>query len=195
MKWVSKVPTVFLWMKILYEDKRTNLSIYSLYSPIFVDIYNYSEPVPPRHVRSRMCVILRPAWRAHHHDRDVNITYCFFQRFFRLRKESLSLHARSVTISKRNLFKLWDSAANDPNFFSTTVALFTNASRNRVDVEILFRQRGANRTSSSSYSIQKSLIIFSNILKAKYIFELWRWIANLPQKWKLNPLQWWCLSR
>ena len=117
MKWVSKVPTVFLWMKILIEDKRTNLSIYSLYSPIFVDIYNYSEPVPTRHVRSRMCVILRPAWREHHHDRDVNITYCFFQRFFRLRKESLSLHARSVTISKRNLFKLWDSAANDPNFF------------------------------------------------------------------------------
>ena len=52
-------------------------------------------------------------------------------------------------------------------FFSTTVALFTNVSRNGVDVEIQFCQRGTNRTSSSSYSIQKSLIIFSFILKSK----------------------------
>ena len=48
---------------------------------------------------------------------------------------------------------------------STTVALFTNAIRNRVDVEIQLRKRGGNRTPSSSYSILKSLLIFLYILK------------------------------
>ena len=36
---------------------------------------------------------------------------------------------------------------------------------------------------------QKSLIIFSYILKAKYVLELRRWIANLPEKWKIDSLQ------
>ena len=195
MKWISKVPTVFLWMKILYEDKRTNLSICSLYSPIFVDIYNYSEPVPTRHVRSRMCVILRPAWRAHHHDRGCKHHVLFLSAILSTKKRvALSSRSQRNYLLEKSVQTLRFSGKWS-KFFSTTVALFTNASRNRVDVEILFRQRGANRTSSSSYSIQKSLIIFSNILKAKYIFELGRWIANLPEKWKLNPLQWWCLSR
>ena len=62
--------------------------------------------------------------------------------------------------------------------FSTTVALFTNTSRNRVDFAgaILIE----NRPLPTLY--QKALIVFSYILKAKYTFELGRWTANLAEK-------------
>ena len=39
---------------------------------------------------------------------------------------------------------------------------------------------------------QKPLMISSCILKSKYAFELGRWIANLPEKWKMNTLQCCC---
>ena len=54
--------------------------------------------------------------------------------------------------------------------FSTTVALFTNTSRNRVDFAgaILIEHRPLPTL------YQKTLIVFSYILKAKYTFELGR---------------------
>ena len=42
------------------------------------------------------------------------------------------------------------------NLIPTTVALFTNASTNRVDVEIQWRKRNAGRTLSSSYFYAKN---------------------------------------
>ena len=58
--------------------------------------------------------------------------------------------------------------------FLTTVTLVINARRNRVDVEMKFRKRDGNRTSSFSNPIQKPLTVFSYIFKAEYTFELGR---------------------
>ena len=79
------------------------------------------------------------------------------QRFFRLRKELLSSRLQCNYLEK-NL---------DPmiQLFSTTVALFAN--RNHVDVEL----QSAMLTEHRPFLIP-SLIIFSYILKTKYIFEL-----------------------
>ena len=106
------------------------------------------------------------------------------QRFLRLRKESIFLHACSVTITQRNLWKPWDSAANDPTFFDDCGTVY----------KIWCKQKPRGRCNFVSAMLiehrpfltlhQKSLIIFSYILKAKYIFELGRWIANLPEKWE-----------
>ena len=54
--------------------------------------------------------------------------------------------------------------------FSSTVALFTNASRNRVD--FISAMLIEHRPLLTLY--QKSLIIFPYILKAKYLFEIGR---------------------
>ena len=77
------------------------------------------------------------------------------QRFFRLRKELLSSRLQCNYLEK-NL---------DPmiQLFSTTVALFAN--RNRVDVEL-------QSAMQHRPLLIPSLIIFSYILKTKYIFEL-----------------------
>ena len=75
--------------------------------------------------------------------------------------------------------------------FSPTVVLFTNTSRKRVDfVSAMLIEHRPPLT-----LCQKSLIIFSYILDAKYVFEIGRWIANLLEKWKVNSPQCCCLSR
>ena len=50
----------------------------------------------------------------------------------------------------------------------------------------------------SAMLIEHRPLVFFSIYswsKLKYIFELGRWIANLPEKWKMNSLQCCCLSR
>ena len=84
-------------------------------------------------------------------------------------------------------FRLWQII----QLFSSTVALFTNASRNCVNfVSAMLIE---HRPLPTLY--QKSCIIFTDILTANYILEIGRRIANLPEKWKTNSLQCCCLSR
>ena len=100
------------------------------------------------------------------------------------------LHWKAIILVQPSSDATWQttSSTNDPTFL--TAALFTNASRNRVD----FQRHDVNRTSSSSYSYKNTLLIFSYILKAKYIFSIGRWIANLLEKMRMNSVQSCCLS-
>ena len=71
-------------------------------------------------------------------------------------------------------FRLWQII----QLFSSTVALFTNASRNCVNfVSAMLIE---HRPLPTLY--QKSCIIFTDIPTANYILEIGRWIANLPEK-------------
>ena len=59
---------------------------------------------------------------------------CFLRRFFRLREESLFLHFCSVSL--KEICKNLEILQQMVQLLSTTVALFTNESRNHVDFEL-----------------------------------------------------------
>ena len=98
------------------------------------------------------------------------------------RQKSWNKKACSVTITQRNLWKPWDSAANDPTFFDDCSTVYKCKQKPRGRCNSVSAMLIEHRPFLTLH--QKSLIIFSYILKAKYIFELGRWIANLPEKWE-----------
>ena len=75
--------------------------------------------------------------------------------------------------------------------FPSTMELFTNAGRNRVDVMMLVEH--ASRTSSSSYSIQK---IARNLFLYPYSkMYIRNRVLKFTRKMEMNSLQCCCLFR
>ena len=107
---------------------------------------------------------------------------CFLQRFFRLRRVAFSSRLQRNYISQKSLKSLrfcgkWSNSFRRP-WYCLQMQTETAWGLKSSFVSAMLIER---RPLLTRY--QKLVMNSSNILKAKYTFELWRWRANLPEKW------------